>query len=181
MRTTDKSRNILHEVGVRVLKPEDTNIFIGRLGSVHCVLDNETAYANVFFLLTFPVHLPDKLISVCYTDNEGQDEEIGIIEDLHIFSAETQKIIRDSLKRHYFQQTITRIYEVKLEYGLLFLKVETNKGPEDVSMHWRRGKALEYGQNGKVLLDTFENRYIIPDLDELPPADHNRLRRYIYW
>ncbi|MCK5738620.1 DUF1854 domain-containing protein, partial [bacterium] len=145
------------------------------------VVDNDTAYPNIFFLLTFPVHLPDKLISVCSTDEEGRDEEIGIIEDIKIFSEEAQKIVKSSLKRHYFQQTITRVFEIKLEYGLLFLKVETTNGRQDLSMHWRRGKALEYGQNGKVLLDTFENRYIIPNLDDLPTKDYNRLVRYIYW
>ena len=175
------TQSSLQKVGVRILTPENTNIFIGRLGAVHCVVDNEQAYANIFFLLTFPVRLPDKLISMCATDEEGRDEEIGIIEDIKIFPEETQKIITSSLKRHYFQQTITRVFDIKLEYGLLFMKVETTTGRQDLSMHWRRDKALEYGQNGKVLLDTFENRYIIPNLHDLPTNDYNRLVRYIYW
>ena len=181
MSEKNNTENSLKKVGVRILKPENTKIFIGRLGSVHCVVDNETAYANIFFLLTFPVHLPDKLISVCNTDDEGRDEEIGIIENIQIFPAEIQKIVKNRLKRHYFEQIITRIFDIKLEYGLLFLQVETTNGRQNLSMHWRRGKALEYGQNGKVLLDTFENRYIIPNLDDLPTKDYNRLTRYIYW
>jgi len=49
-------------------------------------------------------------------------------------------------------------------------------------MRWQHDKAIEFGkENGKVLLDVFENRYIIPSIDELPRSDSERLLRFIYW
>lgn len=177
----EENYNYLRKVGVTLLTPENTHIFIGRLGSVHCIINNEDAYANVHCLLTFPIQYPHNFISVCHTDDDGKEEEIGVIIQVEDFPPEIQEIIRKSLTQHYFEQRISRIYDIRLEYGLLFFEVETNKGRRTFSMRWQQGKALEYGKTGKVLIDTFENRYVIPNLKALPSADHNRLVRFIYW
>jgi len=171
----------LQKVGARYLTPEDTHIFIGRLGSLHCIVDDSEAYANVHCILTFPISHPDQYISVCYSDDEGKEQEIGIIKNLYLFSEEIQKLVRESLGRRYFEQFITRIFDVKWEFGLLFFDVETEEGHKKFTMRWQHDRALEYGKSGKVLLDTFENRYVIPSLQSLPQADRNRLMRFIYW
>lgn len=177
----EMNSDFLREVGVTLLTPENTHIFIGRLGSVHCIVNKEDAYANVHCLLTFPIHFPNRYISVCHTDDEGKEQEIGVIVEPTEFPAAAQEIIRKSLMQHYFEQHILRIYEIRLEFGLLFFDVETNNGRRSFSMRWQQGKALEYGKTGKVLIDTFENRYVIPNLKALPGADYNRLVRFIYW
>ena len=170
----------LQKVGVKLLTPQNSRIFFGRLGSIHCISDDE-AFANVYCVLTFPIHYPNNFISVCYSDDEGKEKEIGVIKDLTIFPEEGQKIVKKSLSRHYFEQTITRIFDVRWEYGLLFLDVEVNEERKKFNMRWQHNKALEYGKDGKVLLDTFENRYVIPHIQELPQSDRNRLMRFIYW
>ena len=48
-------------------------------------------------------------------------------------------------------------------------------------MPWRYDRAEDYGTNGKVLLDAYDNRYIIPDLAQLPPADRRAFTSFIYW
>jgi len=171
----------LKRVGVRFLTPEDTHLFIGRLGSVHCIIDNSDAYANVHCILTFPIHYPEQYIAVLYSDDEGKEHDIGVIQNLNIFPDEAQQLVRSILKRHYFEQVITRVFEVIWEYGLLFFEVEVAGQRKKFNMHWQQNRALEYGKDGKVLLDTFDNRYVIPTLQELPLADRNRLMRYIYW
>ena len=45
----------------------------------------------------------------------------------------------------------------------------------------RGDRAEEYGDKGKVLMDALDNRYIIPDVDELPAADRRRFTSFIYW
>jgi hypothetical protein len=42
-------------------------------------------------------------------------------------------------------------------------------------------QAQEYGENGKLLLDVDDNRYLIPDVDALPRRQHLLFRRYVYW
>lgn len=172
----------LQKVGVRYLTPGDTRLFIGRLGSLHCIVDDRDAYANVHCILTFPIHFPNNYISVCYSDDKGKEHEIGVIKTLDGFPEDAQQLIRESLGRHYFEQIITRVFDVRWEYGLLFFDVEVSGGDrKKISMRWQHNRALEYGKDGKVLLDTYDNRYVIPKVQELPQADRNRLTRYIYW
>ena len=52
---------------------------------------------------------------------------------------------------------------------------------QQFTMRWQVDRAQDYGEHGKVLLDTFENRFVIHDLRQLPPRDRVRLQRYIYW
>jgi hypothetical protein len=168
-------------IGIRYLTPEKTKIFTGRLGSIHCVIDDKEAYANVYCLLCFPVTYPAKFISVNYTNEENKENEIGVIEDLTVFPEETRAIINASLHRQYFEQVITRVLAVKWEFGLLFFEVETSERKIEFMMRWQHDKAIEYGKNGKVLLDVYDNRFLIPSVDNLPSADRDRLRRFIYW
>lgn len=180
MITTEETSK-LRQVGVRYLTPQNTRIYIGTLGSLHCIVDDKEAYANVYCLLTFPISFPDSYISVCYSDNEGKEQEIGVIEKLTDFPEEIECLIHQSLKRQYFEQIIHRIYETRWEYGLIFFDVEVDNDRKQFSMRWQHDKALEYGCHGKVLLDTFNNRYVVPSVKDLPPADRNRLMRFIYW
>lgn len=174
-------RSGLREVGVKYLTPANVRLFIGTLGSLHCIVDDKDAYANVYCLMTFPISHPYTYISVCYSDDQGKEQEIGVIEKLDDFSTEIQNLIKQSLGRHYFEQMIHRIYDTRWEYGLIFFEVETDSGRRQFSMRWQHDRALEYGRDGKVLLDTFNNRYIIPSVPALPPSDRNRLMRFIYW
>jgi hypothetical protein len=171
----------LEAVGARYLKPEGTRIFRGRLGSIHCTIDERETYANVYCKLCMPVRFPTRFISVWHTDDENKEQSIGVIEDLDTFPDETRDLVRGSLSHQYFELVIDRIYDVKWQFGLLFLDVETGEGRKEFMMRWQTDRALEYGDNGKVLLDVYENRYVIPSMAKLQNGDRDRLMRFIYW
>jgi hypothetical protein len=40
---------------------------------------------------------------------------------------------------------------------------------------------VDFGAGGKMLIDTEENRWAIPRLDDLPAPDRERFLRYVYW
>ena len=113
----NKERHNLRDVGVRYLTPQNCHLYIGTLGSLHCVVDDKEAYANVHCLMTFPISQPYSFISVCYSDDEGKEQEIGVVETLESFSDELQKLIRESLGRQYFEQKIQKIYERQARAG----------------------------------------------------------------
>jgi ATP-binding cassette, subfamily B, bacterial len=171
----------LEAVGARYLKPESAKIFRGRLGSLHCVVDDKEAYANVYCKLCMPVRHPTHYVSVWHTNDENKEKQIGIIEDLETFPQEMRDLVRGSLSHAYFERVILRVIDVKWQFGLLFFQVEIQEGPAEFMMRWQHDRALEYGDNGKVLLDVYENRYVIPNMDTLPAGDRDRLMRFIYW
>ena len=172
----------LVSMGVRLLTPENATIFEGTFSLLHCGVKGDTLYRGVYAVLMFPIRYTDRFISLRYTDIEDKDKEIGIIDELSAFPPESQQLVRNTLVKHYYEQTVTRIYSVKNQFGLLFFDVETRQlGRLQFVLPWRGDRAEDFGANGKTLLDAFDNRYIIPDLAELPPADRHAFTSYIYW
>ena len=83
--------------------------------------------------------------------------------------------------RRYLLRSIQRVHRSHLDSGYLTLDVQTESGPERFVMRWTQGQALEYGENGKLIIDTKENRYVVNDIDQLPAEDRERFLQYIYW
>jgi hypothetical protein len=163
------------------LTPETTTVFEGIFSLLHCAVKNDALYRGVFAVRMFPVRHPDRYISLHYTDTQDKDREIGMIEDLTVFPREQQALVRSSLAAHYYEQEVRRISGIRHEFGLLFFEVETQRGSEEFAMPWRGDRAEDYGEKGKVLLDALDNRYIISDVEVLPPPDRQRFASYIYW
>lgn len=171
-------------MGVRLLTPANTTIFEGTFSLLHCAVAGDTLYRGVYAVLMFPIRHADRFISLRYTDaaDKDKEKEIGIIDELGAFPAEHQRLVRNTLVKHYYEQVLTRIYGIDNRFGLLFFDVETQlQGRRQFVMPWRGDRAEDYGANGKILLDAFDNRYIIPDVAELPTADRNVFTSFIYW
>jgi len=173
-------------VGIRYLTPSNTEIFRGRFNLLHAkVLDEESGapqlYVGVYAVLAFPVSAPGRFVSLRHRIKGDREEEIWIIAELSKFPEGARRLVRESLANHYFEFIVSRIKKVEWRYGLLFFDVETQFGPKQFEMFWRQNRAEDYGERGKVLLDTFKNRFVIRDIEALPEEDKKRLTRYIYW
>jgi hypothetical protein len=166
---------------VQWLTPEGTHIFEGTYSLLHCSVQGDSLYRAVFAVTMFPITHPDRFISLRHTDTDEKVREIGVIEDLNEFPPEAQQLIRASLVRQSYERVIRQVHEVKEEFGYLFFWVETQDGWERFVTPWRSDRAEDYGEHGKLILDAYDNRYVIPDLSALSPADRQRLTTYIYW
>ncbi|MDX1935086.1 MAG: DUF1854 domain-containing protein [Capsulimonadales bacterium] len=171
--------------GVMRLTPQNTRIYegthSGQHTTLHCVIEEKTLYRGVFAVRLFPIRHPDHFIALNYTDEEDKVREIGVIERPETFPDDARDLVRRTLARHYYEQRILRIYRVKLEHDMLFFDAGTQRGRESFIVPWRHDRAEEYDEHGKVLLDARDNRYIIPNVLELPERDRLELTRFIYW
>lgn len=68
-----------------------------------------------------------------------------------------------------------------IRQGFLEFDVITELGHEAFSMRWTQSHAIDFGERGKLLMDTEENRYWVPDIEALPPQDRERFLQYVYW
>jgi hypothetical protein len=166
---------------VRWLTPEDTRVFEGTYSLLHCQVTGDNLYRAVYAVMMFPISHPDQFISLRYTDLEDRVQEIGIIEDLSAFPEEAQRLVRVSLQRQCHEKQILEIHEIREQFGFLFFYVRTEDGWEKFITPWRADRAEDYSERGKVLLDAYDNRYVIPDVTALPPPERRRLTAYIYW
>lgn len=180
-KVTSPAPSLACKTGVRRLLPETTKIFKGTYGLLHCHVKDDTLYRGVFAVLLFPISNPKGYVSLRYTDEDDKIREIGVIENLEAFPSDAQELIQATLAKQYYEQFISHIYDVKYEFGLLFFDVETQQGRLQFMMPWRHDRAEDYGTQGKVLLDVSDNRFIIPNLLELPLKDRRKFTSYIYW
>ena len=165
---------------IRFLTPENCRIHLGNLGVLHVTMKSEGIYGGIYTAYAFPVAYPNGFISIVQTAGE-QDTELGVIRDLAEFPESDAALIRQALNRRYFIHTVTSLRSIVMQYNMLFLEVSTDKGDLSFFMRWAQDRAVDFGLNGKVLIDVDDNRYLIPDLDKLSPRERLDFQRFIYW
>ena len=165
----------------RWLTPETAFIHLGNLGALHVTIRDESIYGGIYTVRCLPVHYSWEYLSLRYLNEEKREVEVGLIRRLADWPEATQTLVRESLLKRYFVHTIRGIELIEIINGYLHFKVETDLGPKDFMLRWQSDRAHDYGANGKMLLDTEEQRYLIPDVNQLPPRDQGLFQRYVYW
>jgi ATP-binding cassette subfamily B protein len=176
---------------LRWLEPGDCDIRGAAHGGVEVelvdrvVLDHENQpnniYRGVFAVNLFPATNPDDFISLRIWDRDGNEQEIGILRRINDWPMEAQIMVRAALERRYWLQTVTGVDNIKMEMGHLTLDVRTLHGPRKFTMRWSQAQVQDFGESGKVLLDLDDNRYLVPDVEALPPKEQDLFLRYVYW
>jgi ATP-binding cassette subfamily B protein len=168
------------ERSLRWLEPATTQLAEGPHGSLEVVLPDGQRHRGVSAACCFPATRPDKYISLRASDSDGQETEIGILRRLDEWPAEAQAAVRAALSRNYFLRKITGVDDVRLQNHYLHFRVRTDQGPATFSMRWNQRQSYDFGERGKVLVDLDDNRFLVPDIDKLPPRDRELLERFIY-
>ena len=144
-------------------------------------INRNNIYRGVFAVNLFPATNPDDYISLRIWDRDGHEQEIGILRQLDDWPMEAQIMVRAALERRYWLQTVTGVDDIKMEMGHLTLNVRTQHGPRKFTMRWSQAQVQDFGESGKVLLDLDDNRFLVPDVEALPPKEQELFLRYVYW
>jgi ATP-binding cassette subfamily B protein len=137
--------------------------------------------AGLFIVRTFPASHPEAWLSVRGWSDAGEEIEIGMVRDLAAWPEADREVVRAGLRRRALVRTIQRVHEVRLAHGYLDFDVESDVGRRTFTARWTQSQATDFGGAGKMLVDTDENRWVIPRVDDLPPADRERFLHYVYW
>jgi ATP-binding cassette subfamily B protein len=141
----------------------------------------ERVGAGVFLVRAFPASHPEAYLSVRGWNDTGDEIELGMIRTLQGWEGSGAEIARVALGRRALIRTIRRVHSVKLAQGYLDFDVDTEVGRQRFVTRWTQGQAVEFGQRGKMIIDTEENRYAVPDVDALPRGDREKFLQYVYW
>jgi len=166
---------------IRWMDPTSWEFRRGDLDRIELWNEGVRQAASTFVVRTFPSKYPEGYLSVRTWGENGEEVECGMIRSLDAWAGESAELVRELLARRYLMRRILRVRKNQLESGYLNLEVETDQGPEKFTMRWTSGQALDYSDNGKLLIDTRENRYVVEDIDLLPSEDRERFLQYIYW
>ncbi len=165
----------------RWLTPDLARIHLGSLKTLHVTVREERIYGGVYAVRSLPVRYPREFISLRFVDHDKREVEVGLIRNLDQWPRETQELISESLLKRYFVHIIKAIHSIETFPGYFNFDVETDRGPIQFMMRWQSDRAQDYGPSGKMLLDSEENRYLIPDINALPDDDRRLFLRHIYW
>ncbi|MEM7383514.1 MAG: DUF1854 domain-containing protein [Verrucomicrobiota bacterium] len=135
----------------------------------------------VFLIRTFPASHPNEYLSIRRWNKEGEDIELGMIRKIDEWPETTREDLNLALNRRYLLRPVHRIHAARLKLGFLEFDIESTDGPTSFTMRWTSGKATEFGERGKLLVDTEGNRFVVEDVDALPDEDRERFLQYIYW
>ena len=164
----------------RWLTPAETRLQFGDRHTLQAAVGT-ALYDGVFAVRALPATAPEKYISLRYADGEGEEHEVGLVRDLSEWPAEARAVLEQALARRYFVRVITAIEGIELKHGLLDFRVRTDRGPVQFVMRNSHGQAQDHGENGKLLIDVDDNRYLVPDIDALERRQQALFRRYVYW
>ena len=138
--------------------------------------NNGTQYARVYLHRAFPFELTDEYISVLDDDQK----EIGFIRSIEDdFDADTAILLKDELAKKYFCPKITRITEMKDNYGFMQVKTETDLGKLSFSVRDIYRSIIKAGGGRIYIVDVDGNRYEIPSLDKLDKGSYKKLELYL--
>jgi ABC-type multidrug transport system ATPase subunit len=165
----------------RWLEPETIALRSGPYDSLELGLPDGTVHRGVFAVRCFPATKPDDFISLRAWDRDGNEVELGILRHLDRLPQRASDLLQAALARRYYLRRITGIDEIKVEYGYLRFGVRTDQGPAQFTMRGNQSYTQDFGARGKVLLDLEDNRFLVPDVDQLPGPDRELLQRYVYW
>jgi len=163
------------------LQPGDCTFSRNTEGQLQVWRDASCLCGSAFVVRTFPAAYPEQYLSVRGWNAANEEIEVGIIGDLNNWPIETQTYVRESLARRYLLREINRVNRVQLRHGYLDFEVETVSGPSRFTMRWTQSQAIDYGENGKLMIDSEDNRFVIRNIDQLPERDRERFLQYIYW
>jgi ATP-binding cassette subfamily B protein len=166
---------------LRWLQPDLARIHLGSLRALHVSVAQERIYGGVYAVRCLPVRFPREYISLRFIDHDKREVEVGLLRRLDDWPAEVQELIEASLCKRYFVHGVRAIRTIEQLGAYLKFEVDTDLGPMEFIMRWQSDRAQDYGANGKMLLDTEDNRFLIANVNDLSDDDRTLFQRYIYW
>ena len=137
----------------------------------------DKTYDRVGVYRTFPVTQPEEYISIREADEKAR--EIGVVEKLSVLDKEQADMLREQLNLRYFTPEITKVFDIKTEYGYGYFHVMTTYGECRFTIHTGGGSVVSITDTRIVITDLDGNRFEVPDLMALTTAERKKLDLFI--
>ena len=161
---------------MRMLTGENAE-FTRTPGGFIALKTKDKEYSRVGVYLTFPLTNAEEYISIREADEKAK--EIGIIEKLSQLPKEQQEMLREQIKLRYFRPVITKVLDVKDEYGYAYWNVITSFGACRFTTQMSGDAVIHLSDSRLLVTDIDGNRYEIPDFSQLGVMERKKLDLFI--
>ena len=135
------------------------------------------SYNRIGVYLTFPLSDPEEFISIREADEKAK--EIGVIKKLEDIPPEQAEMIREQIRLRYFMPVITKVIDVKDEYGYAYWNVITSFGACRFTTGMGGDSVVTLSDARILITDIDGNRYEIADFNMLSPGEKKKLDIFI--
>lgn len=112
----------------------------------------------------FPLEAADRYIGFFLADGT----ELGLLENPERLDAESQQVLREELDKIYFRPVITQIHDIGEEFGVVYIEVETSRGPRRLEIRGIRTSIRPLSGYRALVEDVDGNRYELRDWHLFP-------------
>ena len=161
---------------LRYLTPE-TAVFSRTEGGFVSLKVEGEEYSRVQVVRMFPFSEPGKYISI--RTAEETSKEIGVIESMENFPQEVREMLTEQLALRYFTPIITKIYQIKDQYGFAYFDVETDRGHCRFVIRMGGNAVVHLSDTRIIISDIDENRFEIPDVSKLTVKEQKKLDLFL--
>lgn len=156
---------------------KDNAVFERTKGGFVSARIGDEFYPRVQVIRMFPFSDPDKYISIRTPDEHSK--EIGVIEDMKNVSKETAQMLTEQLNLRYFTPIITKIINIKDEYGYAYFDVVTDRGACRFTINMGGHAVVHLSETRILISDIDENRFEIPDITKLSARELKKLDLFL--
>ncbi len=181
---TENTNDMFHHRLSLPLTPANAKFFPSAGGMVSLTLTKEDGttetFERVVIIRAFPITNPDDFLSVREVGRGGsRGDEIGLIETISLFDADTVALLNEELDRRYFIPEITKIYSMKEKYGYHYTEAQTSAGRVQFVMN-NPSNNIRTLEDGRVLItDTDGNCFCLPDPARLDRQSYRLIEIYL--
>ncbi len=111
----------------------------------------------------FPFTNPDDYLSV----RGDEMVEYGVIALTNVFDQTTRGLFAEDLKRRYFAPDILEVYDIKEEFGFLYIDANTTAGKRSFTVFDLNNNLQSLGANACMITDVDGARYKFPNVSGL--------------
>ena len=155
----------------------DNAVFSRTPGGFVALKTKDKEYERVGVYLTFPLTNPEEFVSIREADEKAR--EIGMVEKLSLLPADQQEMLREQIKLRYFMPVITKVLDVKDEYGYAYWNVVTTFGACRFTTQMSGDAVVHLSDSRLLVTDIDGNRYEIPDFYRLSVMERKKLDLFI--
>ena len=92
---------------------------------------------------------------------------------------ETRKMLTEQMELRYFTPIITKVKNVKEEYGFAYFDVVTDHGPCRFAIHMSGNAVVHLTETRLLITDLDENRFEIPDTSKLTGKELKKIGLFL--
>ena len=152
-------------------KLERTDLYFVRL-----TLKDGTVYEDLEPRLLFPITNHTMFITLL----DSHEKELGFVRDMEEIDEDSRRALEECFAEYYMIPKIQKVLKCVDKFGTLKWTVETDRGVITFDIRNRHSDIKHLRGTSRVIIrDSNDNRYEIPDIDNMDPHSEHLLFSYL--